>query len=113
MSQSAPSVGTYLRPVGTYPFCYCLRLERVVGPIKGEFDREPWTRWIMTRFGLDRERMEPVKDGHQNEHYLADLVEVAPGVWRDPLEDDWDLEPLYWREMGQRGQLSLFGEIPA
>jgi hypothetical protein len=107
--RTAPPIGTYLRPVGAQPFfCYCLRLDRVVGPEKGEWDREAWTQWQLTRFGLDRERMEPVADGHQNSHYYRDLVEVATGVWRDPHEDDWDLEPLYWREMGQRGQLDLF-----
>lgn len=106
---SAPPIGTYLRPVGTHPFFfYCLRLERVVGPTKGEYDRDSWTQWQLTRFGLDRSRMEPIEDGHQNMQYIRDLVQVAPGVWRDPLEDDWDLEPLYWRDMGRRGQLGLF-----
>lgn len=88
--------------------CYCFRLERVVGPQKGPWDVEHWTHFIFTRFGLDRERMEPIVDGHQSQCSLRDLVQVAPGVWREADEDDWDIEPMYWREMGQRGQLALF-----
>lgn len=111
---SRPVVGTFMRPVGALPvFCYCGRLERVVGPEKGEWDREAWTQWQFKRYGLDRERMEPIKDGHQGMFYVNDLVEVAPGVWRDPEHDAWDLDPLYWREMGQRGQLQLFEEAAA
>lgn len=104
----APPIGTYLRPVGTFHMCYCGRLERVVGPQKGEWDLEEWTQWQFRRYGLDRSRMEPVEDGRQSLFYTHGLVEVAPGLWRDPIEDDWDTEPLYWREMGQRGQLNLF-----
>jgi len=103
-----PAVGTYLRPVGTFAMCYCGRLERVAGPIKSEWDREPWTHFELRRYGLDRDRMEPVEDGRQSAFYLTDLVQVAPGLWRDSKANDWDLEPLYWREMGQRGQLNLF-----
>lgn len=106
---TSPAIGTYLRPVGTFRMCYCGRLERVVGPTKTEWDREPWTQFQLTRYALDREHMEPVEDGRQSQFYLSDLVEVAPGLWRDRMENDWDLEPLYWREMGQRGQLNLFG----
>lgn len=105
-----PPLGTYLRPIGAFHMCYCGRLERVVGPTKTEWDREAWTQWQLRRYGLDRERMEPVEDGRQGMFYMNALVEVASGVWRDQDEDDWDLEPLYWREMGQRGQLSLFGD---
>ena len=104
----SPAIGTFMRPVGTFKMCYCGRLERVVGPTKGEWDDEAWTQFQFKRYGLDRECMEPVADGPQNMFYVNDLVEVAPGIWRDHRMDDWELEPLYWREMGQRGQLELF-----
>lgn len=105
---TVPSIGTYLRPVGTFCMCYCGRVEKVFGPHQGEWDREPCTTLTLTRFALDRSSMEPVKDGHQSSFYLSDLVEVAPGVWRDLEGDAFDLEPTYWRDMGQRGQLELF-----
>ncbi len=107
----APAVGTYLRPVSTFHMCYCYRLERVIGPQQGPWDREPWTQFVFTRYGLDRELMEPIADGRQAEHSLRDLVEVAPGVWREADgwdHDPWGIEPMYWREIGQRGQLQLF-----
>lgn len=105
-----PAPGTYLRPVGTLPFCYCGRLVRVVGPEQGEWDAEPWVQWQFLRFGLDRESMDPVKDGHQNMFYIDNLQPAAPGVWREHGDCDWFGQPRYWREMGQRGQLSLFGD---
>ena len=90
--------------------CYCGRVEKVFGPHQGEWDLEPRTTLTLTRFGLDRSSMEPVTDGHQSTFYLSDLAEVAPGVWRDLVGDEWDLEPTYWRDMGPRGQLELFSQ---
>ena len=107
----SPPIGTYMRPVSTFPMCYCYRLDRVTEPEKGAWDNAARTRFQFTRFGLDRQRMEPVDDGRLSTSWLTDLVEVAPGIWREANDwrtGPWDIEPMYWREMGQRGQLELF-----
>ena len=104
-----PALGTYMRPVGLIRYAYCGRLERIAGPQRGEWDADDWTQWQMRRFGLD-ERGEPLEDGHQNMIYVSNLHPVARGVWRED-GDCSEYGPVYWREMGQRGQLSLFDDM--
>ncbi|OWQ92013.1 hypothetical protein CDN99_06555 [Roseateles aquatilis] len=104
---TAPAIGTFLRPVGHIGFCYCYRLDRVLEPHMCWWGPEERV-WVCSRFDLDRENDEPVAKHVEDRHQITEPVLVAPGVWRARDEDPWDLDPLYWREMGQRGQLTLF-----
>lgn len=96
---SAPTVGTFVRPVGR---CYCLRIDRVAHV-------EDFEVWECTRFGLAEDRLSPCDDGGPNcRTYLSNLDAVAPNVWRQ-RSNDWS-GPRYWRAMRPRGQqLDLWG----
>lgn len=100
---SLPSPGTFIRPVGPLPFCYCWKVDRVVG------NRVQCARWGM------RNRL-PVDDGHVSQPNCGvDLVPVRPGVWKVDAQP-WQrglLGPIYWVSTGDRGgQLDLFGSAP-
>ena len=95
-----PPLGTFIRPVGKN-WCYCFELVKVVPTEKGGH------QWHLKRWGMKNKQ--PINDGHNNISYIQDLTEVLPGVWRQPQKfDDWDLDPLYYRRIDTRGQISLF-----
>jgi len=91
--------GMFFRPVG--PYAYCLRLVEV----------NQWGQWSCERWGM-RDKL-PFDDGHVNKgHYLNDMLEVLPGVFRDALrygDRAWGLSPVYWRRIESSApQLELF-----
>lgn len=95
----APAIGTFIRPVGNYAYCY--EVMRVI-----DEDRTSNEQWWCKRFGLSKDQ-QPVKDGHHDTHYLNGLKEVMPGVYRDEWKADtprWSCCPLYYRQMKPKGQ---------
>ncbi len=102
----APAIGTFIRPVGV---SYCLELVKVVPPTEGWNELE---QWHLRRFGLSDDKTTPIKDGHQDIHYISGLKQVAPDVWKDEWDCDtprWRCCPLYYRRMMFSGhQESLF-----
>lgn len=101
---SAPELGSFIRPVGS--FAYCFELVRIVPR-----DEEGDEQWQLRRWGLKDGA--PVKDGHQSMSYLNGLKRVLPGVWKDEWKFDtprWSCCPLYYRLMPSPGpQRGLFG----
>jgi hypothetical protein len=100
---TAPAYGTFIRPVGV--FGYCLEVVRVVAA-----DDESGEQWQCRRYGMDEQR-QPFKDGHSDMHYMNNLKQIAPGVWKDEWPFDtprWMCCPLYYRRIDVAGQMGLF-----
>lgn len=97
---ATPAIGTYIRPVGHYAYCY-----QVVKVLPA--DKQGPEQWWCKRFGYDSDTKRPVKDGHQSIHYLNNLKGVLPDVWRDEWEHStprWSCCPLYYRALRIEGQ---------
>lgn len=100
---SAPAIGTFIRPVGNYSYCY--EVIRVI-----DEDHTSSEQWWCKRFGKSSDH-QPVKDGHHDIHYLDGLKEVMPGVYRDEWKADtprWSCCPLYYKKISPKGQQDLF-----
>lgn len=102
-----PPDGAFIRPVGSL-WGYCLRAVRS-WPDDGDGPCTEFERW-----GLDRQTLRPVRDGHHDHCWISHLSQIAPGVWRDVFDfggnQRWECVPLYYRLMpgGPAGQLELF-----
>ena len=99
-----PQPGTYIRPVG---FSYCLEVIRTWDGSDGVNEGIE-----ARRHGLSDEK-QPCNDGlgRGSNHFLSGLIEVIPGVWRDPWEFNtrrWSCCPLYYRRIDVGGQMELF-----
>lgn len=85
---------------------YCYQVVKVIPS-----DKEGPEQWWCKRYGYADGQ--PVKDGHQDIHYLNGLKSILPGIWKDEWEFDtprWSCCPLYYRQMNTDigGQGSLF-----
>lgn len=97
-----PALGSFLRPVG--PYCYCFQVVKIIA----------WgdcVQWTFKRWGLNDDN-KPFNDGHHSECFHNDLVNVLPGVWKDLDPCDWGVV-RYFRLIEQPGvdvpsQLGLF-----
>lgn len=105
-----PPAGAWIRPVGR-KYRYCLRARKSWLP---EDRAEPYPTTEFERWGLDREAMRPVRDGHHALCWISHLYMIAPGVWRDTYDFGgnarWQCCPLYYRLMDTDpvGQVGLF-----
>jgi hypothetical protein len=104
---SAASVlGIFIRPVPE--LLYCFEVVKVVPR-----ERDDGDQWHCKRWGYDPQTKQPVADGHQDTHYLNNLRDVLPGVWKDEWQAEswrWRCCPLYYRVMQHeaKGQMGLF-----
>ena len=101
---SAPAIGTFIRPVGS-TYSYCFEVVKVIAK-----DKEGPEQWHCKRWGKSAEH-QPMADGHHDIHYLNNLQEVLPGVWRGEWLPDtprWGCCPLYYKKVETKGQQDLF-----
>lgn len=107
MKHQPPAVGAFIRPVSTIPTAYCYRVDKV-----HPADSDGPEVLECTRFGLTNGV--PVRDGHQDTHWLDSLRGVAADVWRDEFDfgghPRWMCCPPYYRLMKvqEHGQQDLF-----
>lgn len=96
-----PPIGSFLRPVGPYGYCY---------QVVAITDWGHCIQWTFKRWGMQDNK--PFNDGHHGLFYHNDLAKVLPGVWKDLDPCDWGTV-RYFRLIEQAGanvpsQMGLF-----
>lgn len=90
---SAPTPGTFIRPVGRWRYGYCLEVKAVVPNHEGH------THMTLKRWGITAQKT-PTDDGHRDGAiFWGDFHTIGSSAWRIEEKHRLWSEPIYYKRI--------------